>query len=144
MNITTRSTQLNQMRMSGHRGNIHQISMISANAHQNQNILDLCLIPGAQCTRSGRPGPLQGPGHVVSLGFGLLSFLASLHPLMPVLSSSLKQVLRAMSSFRIVRQHSENASETSIWRELTASDHEIRHFSRDTKIMIMLRTLASL
>ena len=26
-----------------------------------------------------------------------------------------------MSSFRIVRQHSENASETSIWRELTAS-----------------------
>ena len=28
-----------------------------------------------------------------------------------------------------VRQHSENASETSIWRELTASNHEIPHFS---------------
>ena len=28
-----------------------------------------------------------------------------------------------------VRQHSENASETSIWRELTASNHEIHHFS---------------
>ena len=28
-----------------------------------------------------------------------------------------------------VRQHNENASETSIWRKLTASNHEIRHFS---------------
>ena len=28
-----------------------------------------------------------------------------------------------------VRQRSENASETSIWRELTASNHEIHHFS---------------
>ena len=28
-----------------------------------------------------------------------------------------------------VRQHSDNASETSIWRELTASNHEIHHFS---------------
>ena len=34
-----------------------------------------------------------------------------------------------MSNIHIVRQHSENASETSIWRELTASNHEIHHFS---------------
>ena len=33
-----------------------------------------------------------------------------------------------MSNIHIVRQHSENASETSIWRELTASYHEILMF----------------
>ena len=33
-----------------------------------------------------------------------------------------------MSNIHIVRQHNENASETSIWRELTASDHEILIF----------------
>ena len=33
-----------------------------------------------------------------------------------------------MSSFRIVRQHSENASETSIWRELTASGDQTSLF----------------
>ena len=32
-----------------------------------------------------------------------------------------------------VRQHSENASETSIWRELTASNHEIHHFHHEPK-----------
>ena len=33
------------------------------------------------------------------------------------------------AAIHYVRQHSENASETSIWRELTASNHEIHHFS---------------
>ena len=32
-----------------------------------------------------------------------------------------------------VRQHSENASEAFLWRELTASNHEIHHFHNEPK-----------
>ena len=35
-----------------------------------------------------------------------------------------------MSNFHIVRQHNEHASETTIWRELTASYHELRNVSQ--------------
>ena len=53
-----------------------------------------------------------------------------------------EQVLRAMSNIHIVRQHSENASETSIWRELTASNHEILHFCMHARNLDPLQSLS--
>ena len=35
--------------------------------HIKKSMFDFCLKPGAQCTRSGRPGPLLGQVHVVAL-----------------------------------------------------------------------------